>query len=124
MEEGKTLRTVVSASPWTVGDRTVGFEIVGHSFLWNQVRRIAMALHSMELGRLTEDEVHDALTGRKSQWIWGGSAEWLILWDVVWEALPSTQSPDRPLTWQPHPRGRKAPSGPCAVDGALLHRLK
>ena len=74
------IRTVVSASPWSVGGRTVGFEIVGHSFLWNQVRRIAMAVHSMELGRLSEDEVRDALERPEVPVDFGvAPAEWLIL---------------------------------------------
>ena len=105
MEEGKNpIRTVVSASPWSVGGRIVGFEIVGHSFLWNQVRRIAMAVHSMELGRLSEDEVRDALERPEVPVDFGvAPAEWLILWDVVWDALPSVESPVRAMTWQPSP---------------------
>ena len=105
MEGGKNpIRTVVSASPWSVGGRTVGFEIVGHSFLWNQVRRIAMAVHSMELGRLSEDEVRDALERPEVPVDFGvAPAEWLILWDVVWDALPSVESPERAMTWQPSP---------------------
>ncbi|MEC7412467.1 MAG: hypothetical protein VYE08_07515, partial [Candidatus Thermoplasmatota archaeon] len=105
MEEGKNpIRTVVSASPWSVGGRIVGFEIVGHSFLWNQVRRIAMAVHSMELGRLSEDEVRDALERPEVPVDFGvAPAEWLILWDVVWDALPSVESPERAMTWQPSP---------------------
>lgn len=105
MEEGKNpIRTVVSASPWSVGGRTVGFEIVGHSFLWNQVRRIAMAVYSMELGRLSEDEVRDALERPEVPVDFGvAPAEWLILWDVVWDALPSVESPERAMTWQPSP---------------------
>ena len=105
MEEGKNpIRTVVSATPWSVGGRIVGFEIVGHSFLWNQVRRIAMAVHSMELGRLSEDEVRDALERPEVPVDFGvAPAEWLILWDVVWDALPSVESPERAMTWQPSP---------------------
>jgi len=105
MEEGKNpIRTVVSASPWTVGGRTVGFEIIGHSFLWNQVRRIAMAVHSMELGRLDYDEVRDALHRPEVSVDFGvAPAEWLILWDVVWNTLPTVESQERTMTWQATP---------------------
>ena len=119
------IRTVVSASPWSVGGRTVGFEIVGHSFLWNQVRRIAMAVHSMELGRLSEDEVRDALERPEVPVDFGvAPAEWLILWDVVWDALPSVESPERAMTWQPSPTRAEERSERCVAAGALQHRLK
>lgn len=132
MEEGKNpIRTVVSASPWSVGGRIVGFEIVGHSFLWNQVRRIAMAVHSMELGRLSEDEVRDALERPEVPVDFGvAPAEWLILWDVVWDALPSVESPVRAMTWQPSPTRaegaertmrRRWSAGASAEIEALLH---
>ena len=61
LEEGKNpIRTILSCIPWIVDGRTVGFEIVGEAFLWNQVRRIAMALHLLALGEITEDDVRNA----------------------------------------------------------------
>ena len=46
LEEGKNpIRTVLETKPWMDGDRLIGFEVKGEAFLWNQVRRIAMALH-------------------------------------------------------------------------------
>ena len=63
-----------------------------------------MAVHSMELGRLSEDEVRDALERPEVPVDFGvAPAEWLILWDVVWDALPSVESPERAMTWQPSP---------------------
>ena len=105
MEEGKNpIRTVVSVAPWAVGGRTVGFEIVGHSFLWNQVRRIAMAVHQLETGRLTYEQVHDALHRPDLPADFGvAPAEWLVLWDVVWEALPAVAGPERTMAWQAPP---------------------
>ena len=62
LEEGKNpIRTILSCTPWIVDGRTVGFEIVGEAFLWNQVRRTAMALHLLALGEITEDDVRNAI---------------------------------------------------------------
>ena len=38
LEEGKNpMRTILSCTPWIVDGRTIGFEIIGEAFLWNQV---------------------------------------------------------------------------------------
>ena len=53
LEEGKNpIRTIHSCTPWRVDGRVVGFEIIGEAFLWNQVRRTAMALHRMCIGEI------------------------------------------------------------------------
>jgi tRNA pseudouridine38-40 synthase len=105
LEEGKDpVRTVLSATPWTVGGRVVGFEIVGLAFLWNQVRRTAMAVHGLQTGRLTEEEVRSAIDRPDLPADFGvAPAEWLVLWDVVWEDLdgPPPRVIDR--LWAPPP---------------------
>ena len=40
----------------------VGFEIVGEAFLWNQVRRTAMALHKLSIGDITLQQVEQAIS--------------------------------------------------------------
>ena len=84
-----------------------------------------MAVHSMELGRLSEDEVRDALERPEVPVDFGvAPAEWLILWDVVWDALPSVESPERAMTWQPSPTRAEGASERCVAAGARQHRLK
>ncbi len=89
LEEGKNpIRKIFRCNPWLVGNRVVGFEIVGEAFLWNQVRRIAMALYGLSTGELTEDAVRAAISQPESPVDFGvAPPEWLILWDVIWPDL-------------------------------------
>ena len=96
LEEGKNpIRKIFSCTPWVVNNRVVGFEIIGEAFLWNQVRRTAMALYSLSNGTLTEQQVIDA-KDRPEQPVDFGVAppEWLILWDVVWPGIEHNDSAD------------------------------
>jgi tRNA pseudouridine38-40 synthase len=90
LEEGKNpMRTILSCEPWVVDGRVVGFEIVGEAFLWNQVRRTAMALHRLCLGEITPGEVLFALNHPEVEADFGvAPPDWLILWGVHWEQMP------------------------------------
>ena len=94
LEEGKNpMRTIFSCTPWKVDGRLVGFEIIGEAFLWNQVRRTAMALHRMSIGEVTQEEVHAALNHPEREAEFGvAPPDWLMLWGVHWEALPLDSS--------------------------------
>ncbi|MFL2949479.1 MAG: tRNA pseudouridine synthase A [Candidatus Poseidoniaceae archaeon] len=90
LEEGKNpMRTIYSCTPWVVDGRVVGFEIVGEAFLWNQVRRTAMAIHRMCIGEVSEEEVRQALKNPEVEADFGvAPPDWLILWGVHWDELP------------------------------------
>lgn len=90
LEEGKNpLRTILSCEPWVVDGRVVGFEIVGKAFLWNQVRRTAMAIHRMCIGEVSPDEVQRAIGSPEIEVDFGvAPADWLILWGVHWPSMP------------------------------------
>lgn len=90
LEEGKNpMRTIYSCTPWKVDGRVVGFEIVGEAFLWNQVRRTAMALHRMSIGELRPEEVRAALQTPEIEVDFGvAPPDWLMLWGVHWASLP------------------------------------
>ena len=95
MEPGKNpIRNILSCTPWTVDGRTVGFEIVGEAFLWNQVRRTAMAIHLMALGEITPSDVQKAIEHPEIEVDFGvAPPEWLILWGVEWDdsAIPEAK---------------------------------
>ncbi len=105
LEDGKDpMRTVLSATPWSVGGRIVGFEIVGLAFLWNQVRRTAMAVHGLQTGRLTEAEVRTAIDTPEVPADFGvAPPEWLVLWDVVWNELDEGPHDAVERLWAPPP---------------------
>ncbi len=90
LEPGKNpIRTVRSCTPWIVDGRTVGFEIVGEAFLWNQVRRTAMAIHLLALGEITPSDVQKAIEHPEIEVDFGvAPPEWLILWGVEWNDAP------------------------------------
>ncbi|MEJ6562773.1 MAG: hypothetical protein QNL85_03600 [Euryarchaeota archaeon] len=90
LEEGKNpLRTILSCEPWVVDGRVVGFEIVGKAFLWNQVRRTAMAIHRMCIGEVSPEEVQRAIDSPETEVDFGvAPADWLILWGVHWPSMP------------------------------------
>ena len=105
LEEGKNpVRKIYSCTPWIVDERVVGFEIVGEAFLWNQVRRTAMALYSLANGTLTEQQVIDAKENPDISVDFGvAPPDWLILWDVVWPSLNHRDSGDANYSFTPPP---------------------
>lgn len=105
LEEGKNpMRTILSCTPWIVNGRTIGFEIKGEAFLWNQVRRTAMALHRMCIGDLEPNEILQAIRHPEIEVDFGvAPPDWLILWGVDWNEfpLPMAKQGDTPLTAPP-----------------------
>tara|TARA_B100001758_G_scaffold179698_1_gene156430 strand:- start:1317 stop:2231 length:915 start_codon:yes stop_codon:yes gene_type:complete len=95
LEEGKNpIRTIISCEPWVVDGRVVGFEIVGEAFLWNQVRRTAMALHRMSIGEIEPKAVESAIEHPEIEADFGvAPPDWLILWGVHWEDIPLDNTP-------------------------------
>tara|TARA_B100000459_G_scaffold147194_1_gene115683 strand:+ start:1237 stop:2151 length:915 start_codon:yes stop_codon:yes gene_type:complete len=87
MEEGKNpIRKIYSCKPWLVGNRVVGFEIIGEAFLWNQVRRTAMALFKLSTGELTTQDISNAISNPLEPVDFGvAPPDWLVLWGVSWE---------------------------------------
>ena len=96
LEEGKNpIRKIFSCEPWIVNSRVIGFEIVGEAFLWNQVRRTAMALYKLSIGDITLQQVELAISDPITQVDFGvAPPDWLILWEVSW---PSIDVPDEPI---------------------------
>jgi tRNA pseudouridine38-40 synthase len=119
LEEGKNpMRTILSCKPWVIDGRTVGFEIIGEAFLWNQVRRTAMALHRMSIGEISPYDVKQAIENPEMEADFGvAPADWLILWGVDWDEmkLPSSKSEIHCFT--------APPSGP-AVERTMRKRWR
>ena len=105
LEPGKNpIRTILSCTPWVVDGRTVGFEIIGEAFLWNQVRRTAMALHLLALGEMTSEDVKRAIDEPDREVDFGvAPPDWLILWGVEWEDSPIPESSERNCRFSPAP---------------------
>jgi len=111
LEPGKNpIRTILSCTPWVVDGRTVGFEIIGEAFLWNQVRRTAMALHLLALGEISIEDVKQAIDEPDREVDFGvAPPDWLILWGVEWEDAPIPESNELNCRFSPAPRpSRKA----------------
>jgi tRNA pseudouridine38-40 synthase len=110
LEEGKNpMRTILSCTPWIVDGRTIGFEIIGEAFLWNQVRRTAMALHRMCIGDLEPSQIIQAIQHPEIEVDFGvAPPDWLILWGVDWNELPL------PATKQGNTSLTPPPMGPAA----------
>lgn len=89
-EDRTTVRTIHSCTPWVdFTGRVVGFRIEAESFLWNQVRRIASALHGLATERVELSEVIRALHRPNEEADFGRSAsDWLTLWTIKHPALP------------------------------------
>ena len=119
LEEGKNpMRTILSCAPWIVDGRTIGFEIIGEAFLWNQVRRTAMAIHRMCIGDLEPDEVLQAIQQPEIEADFGvAPPDWLILWGVDWDELPL------PVTVSEVTSLTAPPSGP-AVERTMRKRWR
>ena len=105
LEPGKNpIRTVLSCTPWIVDGRTVGFEIIGEAFLWNQVRRTAMALHLLALGEISKEDVQRAIDEPEIEVDFGvAPPDWLILWGVEWEDAPIPESDESTCNFSPAP---------------------
>ena len=105
LETGKNpIRTILSCTPWVVEGRTVGFEIIGEAFLWNQVRRTAMALHLLSLGEITAEDVKRAIDEPETEVDFGvAPPDWLILWGVEWEDAPIPPSSALSCKFSPPP---------------------
>ncbi len=90
-EDRTTVRTIHSCTPWVdFSGRVVGFRIEAESFLWNQVRRIAAALHGLATGRIELSAVIRALHRPNESIDFGRSpSDWLILWTINHPSLPS-----------------------------------
>ena len=98
------IRTIESCSPWIVDGRTVGFEIVGKAFLWNQVRRIAMALQLLSLGEITPADVRNAIQNPDVEVDFGvAPPDWLILWGVEWEDAHIPETDESNCRFSPPP---------------------
>ena len=110
LEEGKNpMRTILSCTPWIVDGRTIGFEIIGEAFLWNQVRRTAMALHRICIGDLEPSQIIQAIQHPEIEVDFGvAPPDWLILWGVDWDELPL------PATKQANTSLTSPPMGPAA----------
>jgi tRNA pseudouridine38-40 synthase len=106
MEEGKNpMRKIYSCTPWVVQGRVVGFEIIGEAFLWNQVRRTAMALFKLSTGELTMDDIKNAISKPEISVDFGvAPPDWLVLWGVSWEKfpIPSEENTDFTFTAVPN----------------------
>jgi len=105
LEPGKNpIRTILSCTPWVVNGRTVGFEIIGEAFLWNQVRRTAMALHLLALGETSFEDVKRAIDEPDREVDFGvAPPDWLILWGVEWEDSPIPESSELNCRFSPAP---------------------
>ena len=90
-EDRTTVRTIHSCTPWVdFSGRVVGFRIEAESFLWNQVRRIASALHGLATERIELSDVIRALHRPNETMDFGRSSpDWLILWTINHPSLPS-----------------------------------
>ena len=120
LEEGKNpIRTIHSCTPWVVQGRIIGFQIVGEAFLWNQVRRTAMALHRLSIGEITPEEVKRALDYPEIECDFGvAPPDWLILWGVDWDLMPLPNSSDEQSRILTPP-----PTGP-AVERTMRKRWR
>jgi len=83
------VRKIDVCRPWYSGSRIVGFEVIAGSFAWNQIRRIASALHGINCGMFTSEEVQQSIDYPNGSFFGLAPAEWLTLWSVEWPELSS-----------------------------------
>tara|TARA_B100001758_G_C18342792_1_gene575288 strand:- start:788 stop:1276 length:489 start_codon:yes stop_codon:yes gene_type:complete len=107
-EPGRTtIRVVESCKPWINSGRIVGFEIVGEAFVWNQVRRIANAMHAVITNYRTIERVIEARDNPQTEIDLGlAEPDWLILWSVSWEDIPDIDSPEPTIPIPDHSSSR------------------
>lgn len=94
-EEGRsTVRIVQECKPWLDDEgRILGFRIQGPSFVWNQVRRIASVLNKLASGKLTANEVEDAISNPEKRVVLGlADSKWLTLWSLDHNGAPHLTS--------------------------------
>lgn len=113
-EDGRnTVREVLACESWLDSDgRILGFTIQAKGFVWNQVRRIASAIHRMSTGKATLIEVQDALNNPESSVNLGlAESKWLSLWSIHHPGTPfltesSTRESMLELNAESTPKGR------------------
>lgn len=78
------IRNIDSCQPWQDSSgRIVGFTVVGDSFLWNQIRRMASSLHKFAKKDIELDEIALALEKPEETIDLGlAPADGLILWSL------------------------------------------
>ena len=78
------IRTIDSCQPWLDNSgRVIGFSVVAKSFLWNQIRRIASALHRFAIDEIELEEIELSLQNPHEAIDLGRApAEGLILWSL------------------------------------------
>ena len=78
------IRNIDSCQPWqNSSGRIVGFTVVGDSFLWNQIRRMASSLHKFAKKDIELDEIALALEKPEETLDLGlAPADGLILWSL------------------------------------------
>ena len=78
------IRNIDSCQPWQDSSgRIVGFTVVGDSFLWNQIRRMASSLHKFAKKDIELDEIALALEKPEETLDLGlAPADGLILWSL------------------------------------------
>ena len=78
------IRNIDSCQPWqNSSGRIVGFTVVGDSFLWNQIRRMASSLHKFAKKDIELDEIALALEKPEETIDLGlAPADGLILWSL------------------------------------------
>ena len=115
-EEGRTsVRLIQVCEPWLDSNgRILGFRIQGASFVWNQVRRIASALNKLARGRLTVNDVGNAIQNPKKRVVLGlADSKWLSLWSIEHNGAPHLtmrgESHEIDLHASPAPVGRLYP---------------
>ncbi len=115
-EEGRsTVRIIQHCEPWLDSKgKILGFRIQGASFVWNQVRRIASALNKLASGKLTVNDVQNAIYNSKKRVVLGlADSKWLSLWSIEHNGAPhlTTQGHSHEIDLQasPVPPGRLYP---------------
>ncbi len=83
------IRNIESCQPWQDSSGSiVGFTVVGDSFLWNQIRRMASSLHKFAKKDIELDEIALALEKPEETLDLGlAPADGLILWSLAHRAF-------------------------------------
>ncbi len=78
------IRTVDSVEPWRDSDgRILGISVTAESFLWNQIRRIASAIHRVVLEEISVADIESALANPQQPIDHGRApADGLLLWSI------------------------------------------
>jgi tRNA pseudouridine38-40 synthase len=90
-QEGRsTVKRVLSCEPWLDDHGAIlGFSIKAEGFVWNQVRRLASAMMEIAKGKISIEDVREALTSPENVADFGRvEPEWLTLWSIEHSATP------------------------------------